>query len=248
MFEVLLSVLISGVVVGPQPVQDDTRSTVHFSGPLALDEVSAFLEAFPEFETIYIRSMGGSEHAGALLAEAILANQARVIVEEYCLSACALYPLVAASSVRLGENALVGVHPGAASTMAATAHLPVAGEQRTQMQSIGDWAARFYRAAGKNPRIFLDALPAHGIICVVSDDPQSDWGVSLRGSFWLWVPDEAYWRLIGVDFSGALPVSVVEAEERVALYFQYVPRFAFGGMFPEDAALYDFSSLRFCDG
>ncbi len=210
-------------------------------------EVSPFLESFPRFDRIYLTSEGGEEIAALALAEAVIANDAVVVVDGFCLSACALYPFVAASHVELSENSVVGVHPGALSVNAATEHLQIASADRDKLQAVSDRAVALYEARGRDTRVFLDAVPAHGVTCVVQNDAQSDWTVSLQAPIWLWIPDQSYWRSIGVEFSGELPSTVSEAETAILHYIERVPPFTFGGNFPTDITTYDFSNLTFCD-
>lgn len=240
-------ILLSWLLQGADGLAAPEEGTVHFRGPLVESEVAAFLDAFPEFDRLHLRSVGGSERAGLMLANAILANGAEVIVEEYCLSACALYPLVAASTVRISEETVIGVHPGAMSVAAATHHLPVAGAHRTSIEAVANDARRLYDTAGVDTRIFLDAIAASGVECIIRDDPQSVWTVSLSAAVWLWVPDDAYWRSIGIEIDGVSPRSVSEAEERIGRYVSDIPPFTFGGGFPGDTSQYDFSGLAFCN-
>lgn len=88
-----------------------TEKVVGFSGCISDESARAFLSATnARTELVVLRSMGGSVSAALKMANAIAANNLRVIVRGMCLSSCANYLMPAASSVFVEQDSLIGFH------------------------------------------------------------------------------------------------------------------------------------------
>ena len=74
-------------------------------------EADRLLLAFSQgASTLFITSGGGDALAGIKIGEAIHERGVRVIVQKYCISACASYILPASPNAELDDGAIIGLH------------------------------------------------------------------------------------------------------------------------------------------
>lgn len=97
-------------------VTDFSNSTkVSFRGRLTNDNVNGLLAKIDSVKgniTLHITSTGGDELAAIRLGEELKGRSTLIVVNEYCLSACASVILLSSQNILINEEAIVGLHAG----------------------------------------------------------------------------------------------------------------------------------------
>jgi hypothetical protein len=81
-----------------------------FDGPLERNLDFSVIKGFPEGGLFVVRSEGGYPSVTRPLADYLQSQRATVVVYDYCLSACALYLLLASEQTIVLRNSLVAWH------------------------------------------------------------------------------------------------------------------------------------------
>ncbi|MEQ8404342.1 MAG: hypothetical protein RKE49_04530 [Oceanicaulis sp.] len=242
-------ITIASFLIGMAPCSSVfafSAEEILFEGRLEAERVERFILNNPTFATLSISSHGGEELAALRLAEHILENRADVVVNETCMSACALYVLPAANTVHLSEDSLVAVHPGIVSSwnVLETQFHPDRLDSAFRENSRSILA--FYDRVGVNPRIFADAISAHAIWCLSVYPAQTGLWARLRGRIGFWVPTREYWGQIGVEMPENYHGSVDEIMQIANLRSIPTSQFSYRGTFPQSASAYSLSQMVEC--
>ncbi|MFZ6745544.1 hypothetical protein ACO0LC_20150 [Undibacterium sp. JH2W] len=110
----LILFAFSSVSIAAEPeylITDPDKKTVQYDGEIVRGSHQALLKHLkPETEKLRMNSLGGNVEEAILMAKEIRTRNIQLVVEAACLSSCANYLFLGASSKVLGAHALLGFH------------------------------------------------------------------------------------------------------------------------------------------
>ncbi len=170
---------------------------------------------------IIIRSSGGNEIIGAKIGEIISTNNIRVIVDGYCMSACAQYILPAASHVEITPGSFVALH------VSISAIPDITSRSIGQMGSESiEYIRDYYSRNGFSKRILTDSLVATSPHCLIFDTSGAQGRMMSNYAFW--VPPTSYLRDVGIKISGQEINNLKEAQQFVSQWVKSDISWVFG--------------------
>ena len=158
--------------------------------------------------SVVISSPGGDAVESLIIARQIRRRKASVVVDGYCLSACAQYIFVAGVKKVIRPNAIVGFHGTPTSMYQNLKNSPLSKKSRLFRKSAEN-EQQFYKQIGVDQVLLSLSVQALEPKCVVqiahtSQDEVKHYGVVTAYS--AYVPDKETLNLLGVnDISGELP-------------------------------------------
>ena len=183
--------------------------SLHITGEIneaALEKVqSADLDAL---KTLIIRSSGGNEIIGAKIGEIIRNNNISVVVDGYCMSACAQYILPAASHAHTTPGSFVAFHVSISAIPDIT-NRPLGPMGAESIEHIRGYYSRY----GFSERILTDSLVATAPHCLILNTSGAQ---SMMSNYAFWIPPTSYLRDVGIKFSGQEINSLEEAQKYVS--------------------------------
>jgi hypothetical protein len=97
---------------GAKTVLSEDRATLCFDGAILADEDIGVVDRLRQDGFFVVRSSGGHVGVAMRLSDKLREKNARVIVYDFCLSACANYVLVASHKTYVTTRAIVAWHGG----------------------------------------------------------------------------------------------------------------------------------------
>ena len=88
-------------------------TTITFNGviyPASMDQLIEFIDAHPDATTLEVTSGGGDVISGAKAGRKISERKLNLLINDYCMSSCANYFVMAAASVHVTQGAVIGYH------------------------------------------------------------------------------------------------------------------------------------------
>ncbi len=131
-------------------------NTIVYEGDIHAESIRQLIELHTDdIERIVLKSLGGEINDGLDLAEFIHENQLDVEIKDYAFSSAANYVALAAKTLYLSENSLLGFHGGATQDIDLFGEL---GEEERQaieeyLSVTTDREAAFYEMIGVNQAI-----------------------------------------------------------------------------------------------
>jgi hypothetical protein len=97
---------------GARTALSEDRATLCFDGAIMADEDIGIVDRLRQDGFFIVRSSGGYAAEAIRMSDKLRERNARVIVYDYCLSACANYVLVASHKTYVTKGAIVAWHGG----------------------------------------------------------------------------------------------------------------------------------------
>lgn len=199
------------------------KDTLYYTGPIT-QEFLTQVEKFPQdkLKHIVIDSLGGDYPIALDAANIILRNDIQIIVDGYCLSACASIILPAGRSNIVKKGSLVAFHnlPGT------WFYLNKFTKAKYQISLENDPAypdskltVDLYKRARINPDIFVALTMAKGVVClgVEEEAPPGRSGVFISFSNDIYIPNKHIFEQFGWEFEELhLPTDEAEVEKLIA--------------------------------
>lgn len=176
-----------------------TEEAVVFNGRLDASAAADLIARLQNASTLHITSQGGDEAAALELGRIVVERRIRVVVDDYCMSACANLVFAVSPQPEVGHQAIVGFHTSA-----------IAIEQKyqarreppsTQVSELASGYRALYQAAGIRTALLECAAEQIGLTDqrIVDVDPST--GMTRTGwkslRTW-WVPSMADLRAFGI--------------------------------------------------
>jgi hypothetical protein len=188
------------------------KDTIKLDGDITRDSYENYLAvAKPGYSKVILRSAGGTPKPALLIAQDMLSHHPQVIVDDYCLSACANYLLFASPAPTVTCGALLIWH--GSPSLGVTAELQkmkLDDKPAKLIQAYADWAKRFeamevdyFARVGISRKILTDSVAIVDRERVAPektfsfDDMTGDY--SETASAGLWIPTTRALRAYGMD-------------------------------------------------
>lgn len=223
--------------------------TYEFRGLLTEASVELAITEITEhnYSRLRITSPGGQDLPAIRFGRFIRSSKVDLVISGYCLSACASFILPAAHRARILPNALVAFHTTAATASVAIDRSFETLETPERLNGFFDAISSYYAEIGIDPALYVDAIAAHNVTCVGTDDRFLS-GAFVSMEYEYWVPSPHYLAANGYSFTGYWPAmnDVAGMFERI---MGYQPSHYLGGTVQE---LQDLRSsipdLETCEG
>jgi hypothetical protein len=184
---------------GAKTVLSEDFSTLSFDGAILADEDIGVVDRLRQDGFFVVRSSGGHVGVAMRLSDKLREKNARVIVYDFCLSACANYVLVASHKTYVTKGAIVAWHGGPPDVSCDAAFLAALRERyrersRSPQQADADCEAaeqrrrtsrKFFARRAINERHIYDPQTAYTKKYV---DLFRRGGLYKRDAFWMWNP------------------------------------------------------------
>lgn len=186
------------------------RGVLHLEGEIDQDFVEQ-IEKFPKsrLKTIIINSPGGRYRDAIDVANLVLENDIKLIVDGRCYSACASILLPSGSDIEVRPGSIIAFH-----NMVGFWHYFEQYLEKNEDFTISNFqiyrdaedVISIYRRSGINPDFFLALATLHRIRCIGVEREGSDGSVShlqMLTEEEFYVPNEALFRQFGWKFKKA---------------------------------------------
>ena len=174
-------------------------STLCFDGAILTDEDIGIVDRLRQDGFFVVRSSGGRASLAIRLSDKLREKNARVIVYDFCLSACANYVLIASHKTYVTRGAIVAWHGGPSDVSCNAAFRAALREryrERLRSPQQADADCETLRSRGQRSREFFKRRAIDGRHTY---DPQTAYtkryvdlfrrgGLYERDVFWMWNP------------------------------------------------------------
>jgi len=194
------------------------EDTIRLDGEIDRDSWQSYQQvAEGGYSKVVLKSLGGSPMPALLIARDMHKHQPRIVVEDYCLSACANYLLMASPAPKVGCGSLVIWHgtPTAGYRDEVEA-MRLEGRNPKLVEVYRQWyegfdamEAQFFRDAGVDRSILFDSgtiVQRAGILPESTfdfDEMTGDYTETTSAA--LWIPITAVMRSYGLDTRNFCP-------------------------------------------
>lgn len=189
-----------------------TVSAFQITGQINHETVKDFRKAPESIEYVYITSHGGFNEAAIELAREIRRRDVTLVVERYCLSACAQFLMPASGRVILNDKPLVGFHH----TASAYRDLLVRSgelEQAEEVRGKSEREQQFYADIGTNPILLYAPYEATVPTCFwPSNDVRDGRAFSATWHFAI-VPLDEFLKATKTRVAGSWPETLQEINQ-----------------------------------
>jgi len=147
-----------------------------------------------------IKSQGGSEY-WALLAANKIANvkDTEIIIDDICLSACAMYILPSATTVHSEGTDLIALHHSTYAVLRLNGLDENRIAPKLELENIFQLTVDFFEFVDGDPSVLDEALQNIDLQCI--DYENETQRTRLRFNYNYWVPDRAALERLGISFS-----------------------------------------------
>lgn len=188
---------------------DSQQNEFHFSGEINSGNVVKIIAQLKYRKVLAIESAGGEEAAAMELGRFISNNKIDLAIDKFCLSACAIYLVPAAKTVRMRAGSIIAFSVVSGSIFKSLSPL-VPPDERAAIEFYGNETTNYLSGIGRNS----DLLDAAGVISapvcvnVISH--------SIRSKITVWVPTPTDFVRFGIDVKGDVVMNVDDARSRLA--------------------------------
>lgn len=227
LYAVCLGVMLTAIIVlfvfFGKPAGE--ANTIYFNGEIDSKLVQLLHDADMSIKKrIVIDSGGGNVQAALEAAEIIRANRLQVVVDGYCLSACAEIILAAGTENIVKPGSLVAFHNLAGMWYYLDDYTRTHHDislRNSIGYSLAAQTVSLYKKSGLNPDIFVAAALRKGALCIgnlENDDP--DARIFIRFTTEMYIPNEKSLNQFGWQFQKFSPEEdMVEFNKKIELLF-----------------------------
>ena len=173
----------------------EDRRTICFDGVIKPDLDAATFERLADDGFFVVRSWGGYTEPAMAISDILLQRRAKVVIRDYCLSACANHFLIASYETYVMENAIIAWHGG--HPRVSCDDVERAGLMSTTTESrkrVDFWKANCHKTQAVNDFFSKRGIDGRFIYQPQTQYTKKIFDAALRGSgnrqtiFWMWNP------------------------------------------------------------
>lgn len=213
---------------------ENKSPTVRLSGEINPNSIQPIIEAINRgAKTLIVNSGGGHEVSAIKLANVILEKGVSIVVEQKCMSACALYLFPSAASRRIEHDALVAFHNNSYSAINLLNIEKLSNTLNPDILLASIQAEDLYNRLSISPEVFNDAQKVMKAICIDIKKTGSPERPELYVQFQTWIPHKSYMIQNGFSFEGFWPSTQEQVVTLLREIYKNEPRqrltYYFGG-------------------